>query len=390
MQGFNMGRYVPPEHEGKVSANKLAGKHALGNRARKLDKGILTVRFEMPFPIWCVTCQPHPLIIGQGVRFNAEKKRIGNYYTTPIYSFRMKHSVCGGWIEIHTDPKNTAYVVISGAKKRDTGEDKVVEGEIKTRTAQERERLENDPFAALDEKVEDRRQALSQKNRVEDLKKLRDRDWSDPYEGSRKLRKLFRAERNIRHKNAAATEDLKDRMGLNIELLDEAEEDRQRAKFIDFAQHDSDTLVTRAKTRPLFSSPTSSKPKGSKQDKDVKPSLTNKTPTAKLPTRKPLTEAAKSKERLHRELRANTRAAFDPFLIGDGDWGGSSSGGGDGKRLLIPKRKRGGSDGGFKEVDDGGAVEGTVGVEGEGVGEGKEIGGTVGAVALGLVDYDSD
>ena len=27
MQGFNMGRYVPPEHEGTTSANKLAGKY---------------------------------------------------------------------------------------------------------------------------------------------------------------------------------------------------------------------------------------------------------------------------------------------------------------------------------------------------------------------------
>jgi coiled-coil domain-containing protein 130 len=309
----------------------------------------------------------------------------------------MKHAVCGGWIEIHTDPKNTAYVVISGAKKRDTGEDKDVEGEIKIRTAQERERLESDPFAALDEKVEDRRQALSQKGRVDDLKKLRDRDWSDPYEGSKKLRKFFRAERNIRHKNAAATEDLKDRMGLNIELLDEAEEDRQRVKFIDFAQPDPDTLVSRAQTRPLFSSSTSSKTKGLKQD--VKPPLPNKPPAAKSHSRKPLTEAAKSKERLHRELRANTRAVLDPFLIGDGDWGGPSGGnggGGDGKRFLVSKRKRAGSDGGFKEVDalgeerDGGVVGGTMSEQAAEVPENKEVVGSVGAVALGLADYDSD
>ncbi|KAI9767383.1 MAG: hypothetical protein M1839_004525 [Geoglossum umbratile] len=394
-----MGRYVPPEHEGTVSANKLAGKHALGNRARKLDKGILTVRFEMPFPIWCTTCQPHPLIIGQGVRFNAEKKKIGNYYTTPIYSFRIKHSVCGGWIEIHTDPKNTAYVVISGAKKRDTGEDKDVEGEIKTRTAEERERLENDPFAALDEKVEDRRQALSQKTRIEDLKKLRDRDWSDPYEGSRKLRKIFRAERNIRHKNAAATEDLKDRMGLGIELLEEAEEDRQRAKYIDFAPPDSDTLVTRAKTRPLFSTPPKSKePRHDSDSKDIKPPLPISTTTTKPASRNPkpkrATEAAKSRDKLHRELRANTRAVLDPFLVGDGDWGGPGGGGGagDSKRFVIPKRKEGDA-GGFKEVEGLGGEGGSGGVMGgstsEEVGEGEE-GKETGGLALGLVDYDSD
>lgn len=37
-----------------ISSNVVlaAGKHALGDRARKLDKGILIVRFELPFNIW--------------------------------------------------------------------------------------------------------------------------------------------------------------------------------------------------------------------------------------------------------------------------------------------------------------------------------------------------
>ena len=74
MQGFNMGRYVPPEQEGLMSGNQLHGKHALGARANKIPQGILTVRFEMPYPIWCTHC-PKPAIIGQGVRFNAEKKK---------------------------------------------------------------------------------------------------------------------------------------------------------------------------------------------------------------------------------------------------------------------------------------------------------------------------
>ncbi|KKK23067.1 DUF572 domain protein, partial [Aspergillus ochraceoroseus] len=97
MQGFNMGRYVPPDQEGLATGNKLAGKHALGPRARHLHtKGALIVRFEMPFAVWCTTCQPHETIIGQGVRFNAEKKKVGHYYSTPVYSFRMKHAPAAG------------------------------------------------------------------------------------------------------------------------------------------------------------------------------------------------------------------------------------------------------------------------------------------------------
>ena len=75
MQGFNMGRYYPPpEDDASPSFNKS---HPLGQRARKRrSEGILTVRFEMPFAIWCCTC-PKPTIIGLGVRFNAEKKKVG-------------------------------------------------------------------------------------------------------------------------------------------------------------------------------------------------------------------------------------------------------------------------------------------------------------------------
>jgi coiled-coil domain-containing protein 130 len=97
-----------------------AGKHALGDRARKISQGILITRFELPFNIWwCVpiscygktlrllsrysgTCDAH---IGMGVRYNAEKRKIGNYYSTPIYAFRCKCHLCSGWFEIQTDPK---------------------------------------------------------------------------------------------------------------------------------------------------------------------------------------------------------------------------------------------------------------------------------------------
>ncbi|KAF3347361.1 hypothetical protein VdG2_04451 [Verticillium dahliae VDG2] len=106
MQGFNMGRYVPPDLEGTVSGNALHAKLPPGRSAAK--PGVQTVRFEMPFAIWCSTC-PKPTIIGQGVRFNAEKRRTGAYHSTPIWTFRMRHAACGGTIEVATDPQNTAY-----------------------------------------------------------------------------------------------------------------------------------------------------------------------------------------------------------------------------------------------------------------------------------------
>ncbi len=113
-------KYYPPDFDWRKhsSLNAYQGVHALRERARKLDRGILIIRyennfeilkrflffnrFEMPYNIWCNTCGNH---IGMGVRYNAEKTKIGNYFTTPIFQFRMKCHLCDGHFEIKTDPK---------------------------------------------------------------------------------------------------------------------------------------------------------------------------------------------------------------------------------------------------------------------------------------------
>jgi coiled-coil domain-containing protein 130 len=281
-----------------MSGNKLAGKHALGSRARKASSGILTVRFEMPFPIWCSMC-PKPTIIGQGVRFNAEKKKVGNYHSTPVFSFRMKHVVCGGWIEIRTDPKNTAYVVTEGAKKKDLGEDKVLDGEEDILLPGERERLKEDAFAALEGKVVDGQRAKEQATRLEELKLVSERDWSDTYEVNRRIRRGFRAERKTREKEQGATEELKDRYGLGLELLPNREEDANRAKFVEFGSFDKDLAIQQAKAKPLFHAPDRiDKQRGQKGRRNPDP----------------LAEARKKQETLQQQLQLNTRATVDPFL----------------------------------------------------------------------------
>ena len=59
----------------------------------------------MPYNIWCGGCGNH---IGMGVRYNAEKSKVGMYYTTPIYKFRMKCHLCDNHFEIKTDPAVSA------------------------------------------------------------------------------------------------------------------------------------------------------------------------------------------------------------------------------------------------------------------------------------------
>ncbi|EXJ93160.1 hypothetical protein A1O3_01717 [Capronia epimyces CBS 606.96] len=290
MQGFNMGRYVPPELEGSVSFNAASGKgHALGNRARKLkSEGILTVRFECPFAIWCTHCNPEH-IIGQGVRFNAEKKKVGHYYSTPIWSFRFKHTVCGGWIEVHTDPQNAEYLVVDGGRRRDTGEDKLLDGEIRLGVSEEdKQRLERDGgFGALEKKVHDKTLFLGQKERLDQLVAASERDWADPYERSKKLRTEFRVGRRKRQADEKTGEALKDKFGLEVDMLSELPEDGERAKYVDFGQQ----MEPSSTSKPMFPSPMRG-----------------------LPARfKPHSELDQ-RELLQTQLAANTRLAADPFL----------------------------------------------------------------------------
>ncbi|KAL4820466.1 CWC16 protein [Aspergillus spinulosporus] len=313
MQGFNMGRYIPPDQEGLTTANKLHNKHPLGSRARHLQsKGALIVRFEMPFAVWCTNCSPEN-IIGQGVRFNAEKKKVGNYYSTPIYSFRMKHTLCGGWIEIRTDPKNTAYVVTEGGRRRDTGQadgtDLIGGGEIllggRSATGAA---AGDDPFARLEGKAEDKRVVDEARNRILELQRKQDRDWDDPYEVSKRLRRGFRAERKVLEKKEGIKEALKDKMSLGIEIVDEAEEDAVRAGMVEFEDGAFGAGVsTRAK--PMFE-PALSRPSGA--DKKMK----GKGGSVK---RKPADMVAERKALFRNELAGNTRAAVDPFLNGTED-----------------------------------------------------------------------
>jgi len=112
-------KYYPPDFDPSKhrSLDGYHGVHPLRERAKKLkSEGILVIRFEMPYNIWCEGCkQP----IGMGVRYNAEKSKIGYYYTTPIYKFRMKCAMCDQRFEIKTDPQNQDYVILSGARRKE-------------------------------------------------------------------------------------------------------------------------------------------------------------------------------------------------------------------------------------------------------------------------------
>ncbi|KAK3678622.1 Protein saf4 [Recurvomyces mirabilis] len=301
MQGFNMGRYIPPDQAGGPSGNKLNSRRAPGTLRKD---GSQTVRFELPYAVWCTTCKPHA-IIGQGVRFNAIKKKVGSYYSTPIWSFTLKHVTCGGAIEVRTDPKNTAYVVVSGGKARDYGEDKVREGEgkeggVPILTEAERERRREDAFANLEGKVEEKRVEKDNGKRIRELYRNRERDWDDPWSANKRMRTGFRRERKVLEREEKEGEALKKRLGTDIELLPESEEDGRRAGMVTFGVgedgrgDDGSGAAGKALFRHELPVPSSR-------------SLVKAKSRAKRKYQKDL---------LRRQLVNNTRAAIDPFGSG--------------------------------------------------------------------------
>ncbi|KAI1141357.1 DUF455 domain protein [Hypoxylon sp. FL0543] len=332
MQGFNMGRYVPPDVEGTTTGNKLHKKRPPGFSR---DGAQQTVRFEMPFAIWCSHC-PKPTLIAQGVRFNAAKRKVGQYHSTPVFAFRMRHADCGGAIEIRTDPQNTTYAVAEGARKRDTGDEgdplasASASGLAPILTDKEREALRTNAFAKLERTIEDRKALEHASRRIAELEHDSARRWEDPYERNRRLRAAFRVGRRERERDAAATEDLRDRMSLGIDLLAASDEDARRAALVDFGPSSStdagdggEVMGRKALAKPLFATAHTSSSGGRTDAKEengkTKTAATNSKSKKRL---KSEVAAAQMRDTLVSEIVGNTRVAQDPFLSldrGNGD-----------------------------------------------------------------------
>jgi coiled-coil domain-containing protein 130 len=222
--------YQPPDWDpSKESRNKFHGSHgALGDRARKLHEGILIIRFEMPFHVWCDGCGH---LIGRGVRFNAEKKQIGSYHSTKIWSFTMRAPCCKQRIEIHTDPRNADYVVVSGGRKKAeaAGED---EQGGRVSVDPRAESRPTDPIALLESKEEDKQKATNDRHLLVSLQDQSSTRFRGDVDNNRVLRKAMRRARN----EEKGRDQRREQLGLpeHITLAPETRMDRLRAAAVDF------------------------------------------------------------------------------------------------------------------------------------------------------------
>ncbi|PVI00993.1 DUF572-domain-containing protein [Periconia macrospinosa] len=312
-----MGRYYPPDASNPPRFN--TNSHPLGSRASKISSGILTVRFELPFSVWCNHCTPST-IIGQGVRFNAEKKKVGAYYSTPIWSFRMKHSACGGDWEIRTDPKNTAYVCHEGCRRREDGSEVADaglgggfgedgEGDMRFLSEEERKKRRDDAFAGFEGKMEEKTREDGLKERLDELYAGAE-TWRNPYDVNARLRRDFRANRKVWKKEEREIEAVRDKYSLGMDIVGETETDRAKARLIQFG--DADRAPEDAIKRPLFDEgATQHTPETTNTAALSKGNAASQRHPKKL---KAEIKAEQSRASLQQKLIGNSRAAIDPFL----------------------------------------------------------------------------
>lgn len=186
-------KYYPPDYDPRVGGlNKFLGTHALRERANKIHLGIIIIRFEMPYNIWCDGCKNH---IGMGVRYNAEKTKVGMYYTTAVYQFRMKCHLCDNYLVIKTDPGNLDYEIVSGARRQENRWDPTENGQIVADTKEAQRKLFDDPMYKLEHVAGDQQKSTDAKPRLAHLYVRNEEVWADNYEANCKLRASFRVRR---------------------------------------------------------------------------------------------------------------------------------------------------------------------------------------------------
>lgn len=246
-------KYYPPDYDPKVGGlNKFLGTHALRERARKLDQGILIIRFEMPYNIWCDGCQNH---IGMGVRYNAEKTRTGMYYSTPLYKFRMKCHLCDNHFEIQTDPGNLDYIIVSGARRQENRWDPTDNGQIVPDDKVVQKRLFDDPMFKLEHTARDQKVAEDAKPVLGKLFERNVDVWRDPYQSNSKLRTAFREQKKDLKLVDERDELLLRKSSLSIELLPESEQDRKMAALMSLQAARTVQDVDRDRKRAIFNKP---------------------------------------------------------------------------------------------------------------------------------------
>lgn len=259
--------YYPPDYDPrKGGLNKFHGTHALRERARKLHLGILIIRFEMPYNIWCEGCNNH---IGTGVRYNAEKKKVGMYYSTPIYQFRMKCHLCDNHFEIKTDPANLDYEIVSGARRQERRWDPTENEQVVPEDKEVTRKMAVDAMYKLEHGVTDKTKAKEVDPVLKDLEEFQASRWHDDYSSNKALRAAMRKKREEAKRKAEKDASY----NLGVPLLAPSAEDVKMAKLLQFTQSKSSEEIRKERRAEIDAQSVFTKLKAKKISQKTKKAL---------------------------------------------------------------------------------------------------------------------
>lgn len=138
-----------------------------------------------------------------GVRYNAEKKKTGKYYSTTIYKFRMKCHLCENHFEIQTDPKNLDYEILSGGRRQERRWDPTKNEQVVPEEKGTSQKLASDPMYSLEHQAEDERRRDEMTPVIQQIQGIQER-MKDDFACNQLLRKQFRVCRLPCHSTAVS------------------------------------------------------------------------------------------------------------------------------------------------------------------------------------------
>lgn len=209
--------------------------------------------------------------------------------------------------------QNAAYVVTAGARKKVEDFEAADNETLEIDTAEELERRANDQFAKLEHVQKDALKAKTGATVLTRLQRLNDRQWSDPYALSQRLRKEFRTAKKARTKEEEECKTVADRVGFAFRILPESEEDRESSKAIDFGSGQKALVEQKLKEIKSGSIFSKSSLRTSTRDRSlVKPQglLAKSSSSPTSPSSDKVIRALAS------TVNTNTRLQLDPFLVG--------------------------------------------------------------------------
>jgi coiled-coil domain-containing protein 130 len=244
-------KYYPPNFDpekGSVNTQykKRQSSGILPTNTKKKGK---TVRLEMPFDVWCLSCNK---LIVKGTRFNAEKKYDSEYLSTTIFRFHMNCCFCKTEIVMKTDPENRTYAMVSGLKiKTETWEFSKDDNALNVLTDAEREKL-NDPFYKLEHQIVEKEAVdIVLKPVINELIEIQ-QSRSDDFTMNSILRK------NARGTRKESFQDQIKYSNLGVPLVKESRAERDSVKSIPFVVKTAQSKQNDIRNGSIFASKTKS------------------------------------------------------------------------------------------------------------------------------------